>query len=125
MTTTELPDLTGFTEHNGIRMTAIGDDGETLLALGHHDPVKTVHAFHWLLRHRLGDNGLPERGTPREVAEDVHALWAVTLTECGDCGGRSDCLDCAAIKSSDWWIDYSASEQDLGRFPVMVLHLDD
>jgi hypothetical protein len=125
MTTTDTPNLTGFVEHNGIRMTAIGDDGDRLLALGHHNPIKMAHTFDWFLRHVIGEPaGLTEIGTPVEVAHDIHALWAVTINECGECGGRDDCHDCAAIRNSDWWVDWAVSEDDPGAFPVMVFHLD-
>ncbi len=125
MTTTAIPNLSGFVEHLGIPISPIGDDGEILLALGHHDPLKAAHAFDRFLRRTIGDrSGLSYMGTPVEVAQDIHEMWAVTVTECGDCGSKPDCRQCTEMKSADWWIDWTVSGTDEGAFPVMVLHLE-
>jgi hypothetical protein len=39
-----LPALEGFEEHNGIRISSFGWDGD-LIALGHHDPAVTAGAM--------------------------------------------------------------------------------
>ncbi len=125
MTTNTIPNLSGFVEHLDIRIRPIGDDGEILLALGHHAPLKAAHAFHRFLQRTIGDpGGLADIGTPAEVAQDIHELWAVLATECGECGSKPDCHMCAEMKAADWWIDWTVAETDEGAFPVMVLHLD-
>ncbi len=123
MITTELPDLDGFVEHHGIRITALGDDGEVLVALGHHKPRTAVIAFRAALHDRFGST-LADWGdfhTPRDVEEALRLRWAVLLTACGTCDGVRDCWACRDIRDASWWMDYAATEPVPAGFPVTIL----
>lgn len=123
--TQELPDVSGFKEHFGIRMTTLGDDCEILVALGHHEPREALRAFDRLMREDLGMDGIRMTfNRPQDAVEELDRRWAFFRTECGDCAGNPACRECAKIKAADWWLDYESADQQPGMFPVTVLDLE-
>ncbi len=125
MSATTLPDLSGFTEHRGIRVCPLGDDGDVVVALGHHNVDDTLAAIVRMLRRDLGWTAreLAGLGAPAEVKDALRLRWAVLATDCGD-GFDPDCGTCAEVRAADWWLDYSSTTRVRDSFPVTVLHLD-
>ncbi len=118
--------LHGFVEYRGVRLTAMGDDGDVLLAIGHPADQTAVKAMRTFL---IADCGwargdVADLGTIAEVAQLLYRRWAAVVTDCGECGGGEGCAMCATIRSHDWWLDYSATEPVEGGFPVTILYLD-
>lgn len=115
MTATDLDDtpitdpdtLPGFTEHNGIRVSPVGDEGCQYLAIGHHEPRAALFAFHRLARHDLGldHSDVCNQFLPLAEAEPavVHR-WAQFTTH----------------SELDWWCDWTATEASRGLIPVTV-----
>ncbi len=105
--------LTGFEEHNGVRVTPVGDDGDTLLAVGHGEPRDVVRAFYRLARTHLGMSHTEVRevfGTPREAEEGLVRAWGRFTLEPGSA-------------SNNWWCDWTATAEAPGLIPVTLLPL--
>jgi hypothetical protein len=105
--------LTGLEEHNGIRVTAVGDDGDRLLAIGHHEPREVLRAFYRLARGFLGLEHAEIRdafGTPAEAEDGLIRAWGRFTTEPGSA-------------SNNWWCDWTATAEAPGLIPVTVLDI--
>lgn len=99
------PGTNGFIERAGLFVTPIGDDGDVLLALGHHEPAAAVAAFQGLAEY-LGWDAL-DAGNG-DVADGLERRWA-SFTPASEHAG------------SEWWCDYSAKDEAPGLTPVTVL----
>lgn len=111
MTTTETlitdPDaLPGFVERDGIRVSFVGDDGEQLLAIGHHEPAAVVAAFL-----QMASAAGWRTDDFDDATERLEACWAKFTEEPGT----------PISPSSNWWCDWSAKEPAPGLIPVTVL----
>jgi hypothetical protein len=82
-----------FTEHRGIRICDIGEDGDSV-ALGHHDPAHVAAAFETFGR---------DRGS------SLFTTWAV-LTDPPDLGDETP----------PWCMQWGVSDDTPGAFPVTV-----
>jgi hypothetical protein len=105
--------LTGLEEHNGIRVTAVGDDSDRLLAIGHHEPREVLRAFYRLARTFLGMSHADARkafGTLTEAEAGLTRTWGRFTTEPGSA-------------ASDWWCDWTATAEAPGLIPVTVLDI--
>jgi hypothetical protein len=105
--------LTGFEECNGIRVTPVGDDGEWLLAIGHHEPREVLRAFYGLARTFLGLAHADVRdafGAPREAEDALVRAWGRFTSEPGS-------------PSSNWWCDWTATAEAPGLIPVTLLDI--
>lgn len=122
------PDLAGFVTYNGIRITALGDDGDVLLAMGHHPARKAAKAFEAFVKGEWDWRNLADCSPHYNLADAGRALqqrWGVLLTDCGGCSGDRDCSTCREIKDGPWYIDYDAvyTAETPRAFPVTVLDI--
>lgn len=104
-------------DHNGLRYTYIGDDGEWLVILGHPTRTELDVLPRWL---DFGPEGEPEE------------TYARLLRECPDHkpGTVSEdyCRMCAELAPSAWWLDWGVGKDEKpdanaskdGYFPVVV-----
>lgn len=103
--------LTGFEEYDGVRVTAVGDDSDRLLAIGYHEPRDVLRAFYRLARTFLGLSMEDVRdvyGTPQEAEDSLVRAWGRFTLE-------------PASPSSNWWCDWTATEEAPGLIPVTLL----
>jgi len=104
--------LDSFTERQGIRLAAIGDDCDAVIAIGHHRPGKTVKAIAEFLQRDQGWDVESIRSLydrPRDMGEALHNQWAAfTVGE----NGRN------------WQVDWAAEVERPGLIPVMVLYTE-
>lgn len=105
------PDLDGFATFLGVRIAVVGEDGDYLVALGHHESLlRTLAAFGRCYRHCGEQYGLcPSYGRRATVAhlveEHLRICWAeVDLRR----------------NEYDWWLSWH-DEPARDRFPVTVL----
>jgi hypothetical protein len=114
MTATEIlidnPDtLTGFTEHLGIRIAMVGDDGDRFIALGHHDPDLMAKAFIRALRNDAGWHWTDVKSmfeTPSGLKDALIRSWGRFTTD-----DRGD----------NWWCDWTATTAAPGLVAVTIL----
>lgn len=104
---TDPAQLEDFSEVDGIRLTVIGDDGDYLLALGHHDQPGVVAAvFDKFARRLLDEEGLvgwSDFADLDDAADALERRWArFTGTSTG------------------WWCEWMP-EPAPGLVPVTVL----
>lgn len=105
--------LTGFEEYGGVRVTAVGDDSDRLLAIGHHEPREVLRAFHKLARTFIGlsrEDIHDVFGTPQEAVDGLVRAWGRFTLEPGS-------------PSSNWWCDWTATEEAPGLIPVTLLDI--
>jgi hypothetical protein len=109
--TAPLPDLPGFATFLRIRISLVGEDGDYLVALGHHEsPLRTLAAFARCYRSIGESHGLcptyGRRATAAHlVGEHLRICWAdVDLSR----------------DEYDWWLAWH-DEPAPDRFPVTVL----
>ena len=98
--------------HYGVPVSHIGQDGESLLALGHHEPRRVLAA--WNRHHRtfVGLSGLFDEPslTVADVLPDIRTAWAIFRTP---------------DPANDWenpecpWVAEWAAEDAPGAVPVM------
>ena len=104
------PDSDAFTDHDGILVTFVGDDGG-MVALGHHDEGAAQAEFH---QHDVWDRS----------QFDITTTWAV-LTEppAHDCvtTPTTGCDGCDDTDGAPWWIEWGADPGTPGAFPVTVV----
>lgn len=114
-TTTKDPaDVMEAVEFRGIRLAAIGDDGDVLVAFGHHDPDVVAAAMTEMGQAVLG-------WTLPVEADEVDQRWGHLMTSCEACDNKPNCRDCAIIRSHDGWMAYDDDSDGPGRFPIMVV----
>jgi len=117
----------GFSEHYGIRVACLGEDGD-MIALGHHDSRRVVAAFNRHARHHSCWFNMAD-DTEATYADVVDALLATYVTEdlvCGSCIDYDD--DCATCRASHdrrfsidgWSPSFGVSTPGPGVFPVTV-----
>lgn len=114
----------GCATYYGVPMQQIGEDGEVVLILGHHDAKRAVAALNRFFR---DDLGVVLSDTYADMRDLLETRWARLLTECVLAQGpyhRDDCQICYAIRATirdgGWWVGYRFTEQDASVFPVMV-----
>jgi hypothetical protein len=121
--TTEMPDLAGFEDFYGMKVSAIGDDGD-LIILGHHNPTYALAAFTAYSVNVLGlsdiyDGHCADPG-PTAAAAICHKR-ASLLTECDEARESDhdleDCSLCAEIADHLWYLEIGEQEQP-NTFPV-------
>lgn len=120
----------GCVSYYGVSMQPIGDDGEVMLILGHHDAKRAIAALNKYHRDHLGMLNMFDDTsvTFADAREEVEVHWARLLTECMATKHpehREDCWLCADIRATterdgSWWVGYNFAEQDADVFPVMV-----
>ena len=115
-TTIDPPTLDGFETHYGVPVCALGEEGETWVALGVHEPRRVLAAFNRLCRTSCG---YPMAQEWSIKAKDLRRERWVVATECGDCGSDPDCRTCRAIADAKWWLRM-ATDRDAESFPVTV-----
>lgn len=118
-TTEKTPaDVMAAGEYNGIRIAPIGEDGDVLVAFGHHDPAAVAAAMTKMGRSEFGWS---ESVEPDEVVEQ----WGHLMTHCEreECSGDPSCDWCADIRSYDGWMSYRDNADGPGRFPIMLADL--
>jgi hypothetical protein len=118
--------------YNGIDVCALGEEADTLVALGHHDPKQTLAALNVYAKSLgwsdlLDGDGTHDPDKWRQALDKLQPRWAVLVTECDDPGMHEDymgtdgfCPRCREIAEATWWISYAAAESTPGAFPVMV-----
>lgn len=118
------PELDGFQECYGIRVSYIGDDG-AMIALGHHDHRIVIAAMNQHARSYCGLANMLD--DPRATYDDVEGWlnerWAVELVDrCLECGDNPECRECQALRTraEDEWCLRWGNEPTAGSFPVMI-----
>lgn len=102
-----------FTEHNGIWIGYVGEDGN-LIALGHHDPEQALAAF-------------KDFDSDAVWCDYVDTTWAVLVDPPthDNCMTRTDpavsCLGCDETEGVPWWMQWGLAEGTPDAFPVMVM----
>lgn len=116
------PELSGFTEIYGIKVSALGEDGD-LIALGHHKPIYALAAFTGYAVDVMGlqdvYDGLVDDPGPKVTAATKHG-WATLKTACDEAGEDDhddDCYECIEISEFSWYIEVGEKEVP-GAFPV-------
>jgi hypothetical protein len=118
-----------FSEHYGIRVAYLGEDGD-MIALGHHDSRRVVAAFNRHARHHSCWLNMAD-DTEATYADVINALQATYVTEdlvCGSCNDDDD-DDCTTCRTSHdrrfsvdgWDLSFGVSKPGPGVFPVTVL----
>lgn len=126
MTAATLPTLPGFAEHFGIPVSFIGDNGDWIVGLGHHDTRRFIAAVGRHVRRDLGWRSLSfewNQPTYADVAADTAQSWCVLAKACRDHGDAPDldCAYCSEITQADWWLRWDVGQDTPGAFPVTVL----
>lgn len=106
---TDPDQLDGFTERQGIRLAAIGDDCDAVIAIGHHRPGKVAKAIAEFLQRDLGWDIDGVRGlydTPRDMGEALYTRWAAFT---------------ASENGRNWVVDWTAEAEQSGLIPLTVL----
>ncbi len=125
-----LPELVGFDTCHEIQVCLIGENGDTFVALGHHDPKAALQAFNTYARSLgladvLDARGRHDQKLWRDTLVDVESLWAVLKERCDNAGAAghdpASCYECRDIAEAGWWLDRSAAADTPGAFPIMVL----
>jgi hypothetical protein len=101
--------------HYGVTVAYIGDDGETLIALGHHGKRRTFAAFNRHARTFIGLVNLADdrAETLEGWLEDMRETWAVFRAPNPEQGEHPDMQWCA-----DW-----SNPEAPGAVPVTLLDL--
>lgn len=126
-----IPDLAGFEEHFGIKVSCFGEDGD-LVALGHHDPRRALAAFNRYTKSLIGLPDLLDGTAMRSpegwkaAAARVKPAWAYMIGNC-DAGGEPDhdegeCPECEEIQQFGWYmtITHETNQGLPGTFPVTL-----
>ena len=129
-TTTDPPDLLGFTTLYGVRLCTIGEDGEAVIALGHPEPMRAVAAFNRYARTEMGLRDMLDShhaGSLLDALDDLEWIWG-RLATIEDCDSRESDLEdgtehycemCRELAEGGWWLSWSTEPKD-GSFPVVV-----
>lgn len=108
--------LDGMADHHGIRVTALGDDSETLLAIGHHEPRAVLRALDAMARNNLGWESLSDGGgfeTPADAEAALDRRWAHFAAGCEP--------ECVNPRDPGHWRVYYVDAGEPGAVPVTVL----
>lgn len=128
--------------HHGLRVLELGEDGETLVVLGHHDDRRTLAALNRFARTTWGTDSvagdLPDPGDGELVRRELHRLRAIVVHACALGLNVDDddprpagqlervttasptCPDCAAI-GAPWALTWPDDAQDApDAFPITV-----
>lgn len=100
--------------HYGIPVCHIGEDGESLLALGHHTVRRVIAAWNRHDRTFVGLSGLFDEPTltVADVLPDIHTVWAIFRTP--NPANSWENPECP-------WVAEWATEDAPGAVPVMWL----
>lgn len=100
--------------HYGIAVSHIGDDGEGLIAIGHHPLRRVIAAFNRHHRCFVGLAGLHDDPSQHaaDVARDIKTIWAVFRRPNPSAGHENP--------DYDWYLDTVAPGAP-GAVPVMWL----
>lgn len=121
--------MDGAFTYYGVMMQPLGDDGDIVLILGHHDTRRAVAALNRCCREDLELLGMFDdlSTTYEEAARDLEFRWAKLVTECRAASWPDhpdDCWNCgeiqALIADGGWWVQYDYTEDEPGVFPVMI-----
>lgn len=106
-------ELPGFALNYGIRVVRIGEDdeGDLLVALGHHSERRALAAFSRYCRLTGGE---PQRDTLQQT-------YARLVGECGGCPSTSSCAQCETVRTGGWWIEWDIDPAELDAFPVTLM----
>jgi hypothetical protein len=112
----EFPELHGFEEHHGVRVSYVGEDESNLFALGWHvNAEQVLAAFDAYARKVAGINGVWDSDTEKPQPRDLVRAWCVNT-------GKDGVEWCLMTK------DYSGDGEpreythaDPGAFPVTIL----
>lgn len=122
-----LPSLPGFAAHFGVQLSFIGDDGDWIVALGHHEPRRVVAALNRHVRHDLGWSSLSDEWddpTYPDVVRLTRQTWCVLAEGCADHrdGPDAECAFCRDVQQAEWWLDWHGITEDTpGAFPITVV----
>lgn len=118
MTSTVVPSAIDLFEpeatYFGIPVSHIGDDGEGLIAIGHHPMRRVIAAFNRHHRRFVGLAGLHDDPTQSaaDVARDIKTVWAVFR--------KPDPQSEYENSEYDWYLD-TVEQGTPGAVPVMWL----
>jgi hypothetical protein len=118
----EIPELSGFTEIYGMRVSTIGEDGDMVI-LGHHETAYALAAFTGYSVDTLGlsdiyDGLQPDPGPTATKA--IKRGWASLKTACDEFGEDEhdpDCYECIEISECSWYLEIGEKEHP-NSFPV-------
>lgn len=117
-----IPELGGFGTRYGVRVSAIGEDGDMVI-LGHVEPRRALAAFNSYCRVVIGLTDIYDGlvGTPVPMAlKAISHGWASLVTACDEAGEEDheeDCYQCIEISESLWWMEIGEKERP-NAFPV-------
>lgn len=134
------PDLPGFDDIDGARISYIGEDGD-MVVLGHPGRLLVLNAINHLLGRDVGGDEAEKR---LRRCHPVYG-WAEQVTRCDefpDCDtrncdrcladpnqyGHDDCPknrcgECAEIQAADWCLQYGRYPvNSSGAFPVVIIY---
>jgi hypothetical protein len=126
---TDDPQREGFDNYYGIWVAVIGEDSETMVALGHHNLRHALAAFNACARRLLGWTDLYDGLLSRDpekwqaVWNSLESAWAVQKYACDEAEEADhdpDCMECSEIKEAGWWLTWDANSQTAGAFPVVI-----
>ncbi len=118
----EIPELSGFQEIYGIKVSAIGEDGD-LIALGHHKTLYALAAFTGYAVDVMGLQDLYDGSTDDPGSKASAAIkqgWAGLVTACDEAGEedhQDDCCECIEIREHAWYLEVGDKEVP-NSFPV-------
>lgn len=103
-----------FSDHYGYKASALGDDADTVLIVGHVEPLHAIGIARHLLRTTLNYD-LTERFTVTEVAQ----RYAEFMIHCDAC---KQGLFCDNVDDGLWFVQFT-DEPDEFPAPVTVVEL--
>jgi len=118
----EIPDLPGFVDYYGMKVSSLGEDGDMVI-LGHHLNTYALAAFTAYSVNTLGlqdiYDGLVADPGPT-AAEAIKHGWASLKPTCDNADDEDhedDCYECIEIEESGWWMEIGEKEFP-NTFPV-------
>jgi hypothetical protein len=118
----EIPELSGFTEVYGMKISMIGEDGDMVI-LGHHATIYALAAFNGYAVDVVGlddvYDGLVADPGPTAV-KAIKQGWASLKTTCDEFREDEhdpDCSECIEISECSWWMEIG-EHQHPNSFPV-------
>jgi hypothetical protein len=128
------------TDHYGLTVIELGEDGGTLVVLGHHDNRRTLAAFARYARKVWGNRLDGLWGLEAPTPDEVQRVRAVVVHACHRGWNADDgvltapelvqpdaepCADCLSEVGATWALLYRADVQDHpAAFPVTVWEYD-
>lgn len=126
---TDNPQREGFDNYLGIWVAVVGEDAETMVALGHHDHRHALAAFDACARRQLGWNdlydgaGLRNEDYWKKALDGLEVTWAAQKYACDEAGETDhdpDCSECREIDEAGWWLTWGVDPQLADTFPVTI-----